>query len=163
MLAAAPMRSHFQQSVQVLTLKTQNADAIDVAEFAFAHDQSGAGNLDGIITSALAAAECLENLAGFLTASTSEFSHREWSRQALDNVAAVAAQQALIGASQSVLRQVADHLEQRRAYIVVQVFRRQFLLARFSEAGAHIGGEGIARVRSDSLNQHFDNSLSRRS
>ena len=115
------MRSHFEQPIKIFALEAQNADGIDVAEFALAHGQSGRRNLDGIVGGALAAAKRFEDVAGFSAAAAAEFGHGDGGSQALDNVMPVPPQQALIGARKAVLRQMADHFEQRGTDIVVQI------------------------------------------
>ena len=66
MLALAPLRGHFEQAVEIFALETEDADGIDVTEFAFAHGQCGRGNLDGIVRGALPAAKSFENVASLL-------------------------------------------------------------------------------------------------
>jgi len=47
MLAGLPMRGDFEQSIEILALEAQDADGIDVAKFALAHDKGGARDLMG--------------------------------------------------------------------------------------------------------------------
>jgi hypothetical protein len=98
-------------------------------------------------------------MASFAATSAAELSHRNWSRQALDDVMTVPPQQALIGAREAILREIAYHFEQCGAHVVVQILRQQLLLTRLGETGAHIGCEFIACIRSNGLNQHVGNSL----
>jgi hypothetical protein len=157
-LAGRAVRGYFEQSIEVFALEAQNADGLDVAEFALAHGERRWRNLDGVVGRALATAKSFENVARFASAAAAKFSHGDWSGQALDDVMTVAPQQALIGARKAILRQIADHFEQSGAHIVVQILRQQLFLTRLGEAGAHVGCEFVACIRSDSLNQHVGNS-----
>jgi hypothetical protein len=98
-------------------------------------------------------------VAGLPAAAAAEFSDGHWGSKPLHDVARVPPQQALIGPREAVLRKVADHFKQRGTNIVIQVFRREFLLAWLGEAGAHVGCEFISRARGDGLNQHIGDSL----
>src|ERR1700722_4282502 len=118
MLLAVPVRGDFQQPVQILPFKAEDADAIDVSEFALAHDQRGARYFHRVIKSALAARERFEYPPGFFPATAAEFRHRDRTWQALHNLGRVPAQQALIRAGQTTLWKMADHFKQRRAHVV---------------------------------------------
>src|SRR5271155_1052134 len=113
MLACRALRGHFEQSVKVLTLETEDADGFDVAQFAFAHSERGGRNLDGIVGSALAAAKSFENVASFSAAAAAEFGDGNGSGQPVDDVMTVPPQQALIGAREAVLRKMADDFKER--------------------------------------------------
>src|SRR6266446_7493077 len=156
MLARRAVGGHFEQSVEVLALETQDADGLDVAKFAFAHSESGGRNLDGIVRGALAAAKGFEDVASFSAAAATQFGNGNGSGKAVHDVVSVAAQQALIGAREAVLRQMADHFEQGGTHVVVQVFRQQFFLARLREPSADFRGEFVGGVRSDGLSQHIE-------
>src|SRR5262249_3341547 len=56
-LPFAPLCGYFQQTVEILTLKADDADGVDIAQFPFAHGQGRRRNFDGIIERTLAAAE----------------------------------------------------------------------------------------------------------
>ena len=88
-MAGRALRGHFEQSVEVFTFETQDADGLDVTELALAHGECGRGNLDGIVSSALAAAKSFEYVASLAAAAAAEFGDGNGSGQALDNVAGV--------------------------------------------------------------------------
>ncbi len=81
MLAGRAVRSHFEQSIEILTLETENADGLDVAELALAHGECGWRNLDGIVGRALATTKSFEDVASLAAAAAAEFSHGNWSRR----------------------------------------------------------------------------------
>src|ERR1700683_1293850 len=111
MLAALPLRSHFQKSVEIFALEAEDADGLDVAQFALTHGESGRGNLDGIVGGALTPAKSFEEMASVSAAAPAKFGHGYRSRQPFDDAMAMPPQQAFVGASEPVLRQMADHLE----------------------------------------------------
>src|SRR5208282_964440 len=119
MLARAALCRHLEQSVEILALEAQDADAIDVAEFALTHDQSRTGNLDGIVTSTLTPAKSFENLASLLAASAAQFRNGDGTGQALHQFTAMTPQKTLIGAGESILRKMANYFKQRRAHVVI--------------------------------------------
>ena len=59
-----------------------------------------------------------------------------------------------LGASDVVLRQLADVVEQERAQLVVEPHRRQFLLLLL-QAFEHIGGERVSGIRGDDVRMFF--------
>jgi hypothetical protein len=111
MLAGTPLGGYFYKSVKVFAFEAENADAIDVAEFALAHGQSGRGNLDGIVGGSLASAKGFEEVASLSAAAAAEFGYGNRGRQPFDDAMAMPPQQAFIGASKPVLREMADHFE----------------------------------------------------
>ncbi len=92
MLASRAVGGHFEQSVEVLALETQDADGLDVAKFAFAHCESGGRNLDGIVRGALAPAQSFEDVASFSPATAAQFGNGNGSGQAIHDVVSVATQ-----------------------------------------------------------------------
>src|SRR5579864_6042109 len=68
MLAVLASGSHFEEPVEVFALESDDADGIDVAEFAFAHGQRRGRNLNRTIGSVLVMRERFENPARFLAA-----------------------------------------------------------------------------------------------
>src|SRR5580658_4426927 len=141
MLAGPPVRGHLHQAIKILALKPHDADRINVAELALAHGQSGAGYFDRIIKCRLPPAECLQYPAGLLATAAAQFGDRERSVQARYDLTSMLLQQTFIGSRESVLGQIADHFKERRAYVVVEVLGRKFLLSRPRESSSHIGGE----------------------
>src|SRR5271168_1875367 len=113
MLAGGAVGGHFEESIEVFSLETEDADGLDVAKLALAHSKSGGRNLDGIVSGALAAAKSFEDVASLAAAAAAQFSHGNGSGQPLDNVVTMPAQQAFIGARESVLGEMADDFEQR--------------------------------------------------
>src|ERR1700727_2707255 len=98
MLAGAALCRDFQQTVEILALEAQDADGFDITQFSFAHHQRRSGNFDGIVRSSLAAGKGFKNVAGFLTAAAAQFGHRDRRSKPVYDVAAVTAEQTLIGA-----------------------------------------------------------------
>jgi hypothetical protein len=103
----------------------------------------------------MALAKSLENLPSLLSAPAAEFGNRYWHRQTIYDIRSVAAQQALVRTSEAVFGQVADHFEQRRADIVIQVFREQLFLPRLGEAEANVSGEFITQIGRDGVHEHW--------
>jgi hypothetical protein len=135
------MRGHLLQPVKILALKTYNTDGINVAKFALAHEQSGAGYFDRIVRCPLPPADLLQYPSGLFAAAAAEFGHGDGRVQAVHDLTRVALQQTFIGSGESVLGQMADYLEERRAHVVIEVLGGEFLLSRPRESLTHIGGE----------------------
>src|SRR5690348_16757453 len=127
-LARLPPRSDVEQSVQVRALESHNADAVDSPEFLPASRKRRSRNVDRVIRDGLPPCQRFEYPSSFRAASASQFRDHDRLRQAVNNVLGVALQQTRARARQPVLRQQADHFEERRAEFIVQVFRRQFFL-----------------------------------
>src|ERR1035441_1730064 len=123
------MGRHPPHPVKILALKTYNADGINVAEFALAHEQSGAGYFDRIIRCRLPPADRLQYPSGLFAAAAAQFGHGDGSVQAVHDLTRVALQQTFIGSGESVLGQTADYLEERRAHVVIEVLGGEFLLS----------------------------------
>src|SRR3981081_4719688 len=77
----------FQQSIQIFTLAAENADRINVTQFAFAHSQRSRRNFNWIIASPLTTPQCLENPARLFAAAAAQFGHSDRHRQTVDDVA----------------------------------------------------------------------------
>ena len=99
----------------------------------------------------------------FSPAAATEFRHGDGGREPLYNVVAVPLQQPLIRARQPVLGQVADHLEQRRTDVIVQVFGGKLLLTGCGQTSANVIRKFIANVGGNGVDQHVDSSLSQSS
>src|SRR5581483_11588701 len=98
---------------------------------------------------------------GFLSAAAAQFGHHHRRGQAIHDVVRVPPQQAFIGPCEPVLGKGADHFEQSRAHIVIQIFRGQLFLAAACEAGTNVGGEFVNGLRRDGVGQHDFLSASR--
>ena len=66
----------------------------------------------------------------------------------------IAPKQPLIGTRQAVFWKAADHLEQRRADVVVKIFRRQLFLPRLGEPGANLACEIVGGIACSRGNKH---------
>src|SRR5260370_13432578 len=75
MLSPPPVSRDFQQSIQIFTLATQDADRLNVTELALAHRQRSRRDFNRIITSPLATAQRLENPARLFAAAAAQFGH----------------------------------------------------------------------------------------
>src|SRR5258708_28642088 len=73
MLTCVAARGHLQQSIQVFTLESNNADRVEIAKLALAHAQRGGGDFNWIVGRPLAAAKRFQNPPGFFTAAASHF------------------------------------------------------------------------------------------
>src|SRR5579862_614194 len=73
MLSRTAVCSYFMQAVEIFTLEAQNADAIDVAEFALAHGQGSGRNFNRIVPRMLEPAKSFEDTPGLFTAAAAEF------------------------------------------------------------------------------------------
>src|ERR1700677_985518 len=102
----------------------------------------------------LVTAQRFEHPTGFLSAAAAQFSDRDRRRESCHDVFRMPAQKALIGASQTIFGKDADDLEKRGSNAVIQVFRRQFFLARLGQTYAHIGGKIESGASWKSLRQH---------
>src|SRR5271163_3296145 len=111
MLIALAVCGHLAQAVQILAFEADDAERIDIAEFALTHDQSCARYFHRIIKGALPASEGFENPARFLAAAAAELGDGDGSIEPFDDLTRMSAQQALVGSRESVLGQMADHFE----------------------------------------------------
>jgi hypothetical protein len=103
MLATLATGSDLQQAIEILALKTYDADGIDVAEFALTPSQSRTGYLDGEVTGGPAATERFKQPTSFLAAAAAQFNDSNVPGKAINNFARVAPQQSFVGASEPVL------------------------------------------------------------
>src|SRR6267143_2644266 len=152
MLSPPPVSRDFQQSIQIFTLATQDADRINVTQLAFAHRQRSRRDFNGIIASPLATAQGLENPARLFAAAAAQFGHSNGHRQTVDDIASVPPQKPFISPRETVFRKNADHFKKRRTHVVVQILGEQFLLSRLSESGTHIRGKLVGDRKSTRLN-----------
>src|SRR6267378_2621364 len=159
MLSPPPVGRDFQQSIEIFTLATQDADRINVTQLAFAHRQRSRRDFNGIITSPLAMAQRLENPARLFAAAAAQFCHSNGHRQTVDDIASVPPQKPFISPRETVFRKNADHFKKRRTHVVVQILGEQFLLSRLSESGTHIRGKLVGGVSGDRMRQHSSNLL----
>jgi hypothetical protein len=94
---AAP-RCGCQQTVEIGALKSDNADALDAAQFTFTTCQRGGRNFNRAVSGALAPREGLQQPARLLAAAASQFRHQDLRLQAGDDVRGMALQEPLVGA-----------------------------------------------------------------
>src|SRR6185503_20689214 len=87
-------------------------------------------------------------------AAAAEFGDDYGTRHTIDDVLSVSAQQAIVRAGKAIFGKMADDLEQRRADVVVQIFRGQFLLPRLGQAGPDFFSKFIRRIRSNRADEH---------
>jgi hypothetical protein len=113
MLTGAALGSDFEQSVEIFALEAEDADGIDIAEFAFAHHESGAGNLNGIVCGALTAAKSLQQMPRLSSRAAAKFRYGDRAFKAIDYVPAMAAEQAFIGSREPVFGKAADYFKER--------------------------------------------------
>src|SRR4051794_34019013 len=107
--------SHLPQTLEILSFKTQDADAGQVIELALAKGKCRRGNLDRMIRCGLAARDGLKHPAGLLAGSAPKFSHHERCLHAGSDLIRVTAKNSLVSASQTVFRQDTDDLKERGA------------------------------------------------
>src|SRR5208283_5292238 len=138
------VRGYLLQPVKILALKTYNAEGINIAKFALAHEQSGAGYFNRIVRCPLPPAHRLQYPSGFFTAAAAQFGHGDGSVQAVHDLTRVTLQQTLIGSGESVFGQTANYFKERRAHVVIEVLGGEFLLSRQREPLTHIGGEFVS-------------------
>src|ERR1700730_9474330 len=161
MLFPPPVSRDFQQSIQIFTLATQDADRINVTQLAFAHRQRSRRDFNRIIRSPLATAQRLENPARLFAAAAAQFGHGNGQGQTVDDIASVPPQKPFISPRETIFRKNADHFKKRRAHVVVQILGEQFLLSRLSESGTHIRGKLVGGISGDRMRQHSSNLLER--
>ena len=106
----APGRGR-QQTVQIGPLESDDADALDLAQFIFTACQRGGRNFNRAVGGSLAPREGFQQPARFLAAAASQFGHQDLRLQAGDDIRGVAVQEALVGARQTIFGQDADHFE----------------------------------------------------
>ena len=138
---SAPPRRYFPQAVQIGAFKSHDAYRVHLAQFLLAAEERAAGNVDRVIIHALPAGQGLEQPARLLAASASQFRNNHGAGHALDNFARVSVQACACPRGQAILRQHADHIEERGTHLVVQILRRKFFLSRVAEPHHHIGTE----------------------
>src|SRR5271163_1229591 len=102
MLAALAVCGHLAQAVEILAFEADDAERIDIAEFALAHDQSCTRYFHRIIKGALPASERFENPASFLATAAAELGDGDRSIEPFDDLTRMPAQQALIGSRESI-------------------------------------------------------------
>ena len=126
------------KAFEIRLFETDDVDEVDLAEFFFAGGERGRGDFNWVIESGLATRDGFENPASFFAAAAAEFGDVRGKRRARDHFAGVAAEQARVRAGKAVLRQKADGFEERGANLVVKIFGKNFTLAGFGEACAHV-------------------------
>ncbi len=111
MLIVFPSGRNLRQTIQVLVLEADNADGIDVAQFALAHSERGGRDFDRTIGCVLPSRQGLQEPACLLSAAAAEFGDHQWQGQSLDDVIRVTLQNPLVSAGQAIFRQHADHFK----------------------------------------------------
>src|ERR1700684_340141 len=86
----------------------------------------------------LARRERFENRSRLRSAAAAKFRNNYGQRKPVDDLGGVFTQKACSRTAQSVLRQKTYRLEKRRAHLVIEILRREFLLRRFRQARAHL-------------------------
>src|SRR5271165_5367865 len=113
MLARPATRGHFLKALQIFLLHSNDMDATKIAEFAPAHGQSVARNLDGMVGRVLlATAERFKDEARLFSRATAEFGYEHGRRQPGDDFVGMAGENASLGAGHAIFWKMADHFEQ---------------------------------------------------
>ena len=119
MFSALPISRDLEQTFKIFALEANNADGIDVAEFAFAHHQCRVRDFHRIIRRPLSTAECFQQPACFASAAAAQFGYRYGSFHTIHNFSCVPTQQTLIGSREAVFGKMTDYFKQCRSHIVV--------------------------------------------
>src|SRR5215469_10072661 len=109
-------------------------------------------NLDGIVRCPLPPAEGFKQPPRFPSASAAQFRHRNRSTNAIDDFVRMTPQQSFVSPCKTVLRKMTDDLEQRRSHVIVEILRRQFLLAGTRQSGMDFGGKFVACAARNRVN-----------
>ena len=113
------MCGDLDQAIEILALETKNADRFEIAQFLLAPDQRRARNFDRVVERALTPGQSFQQPSRFSATAAAKFCDDYGTRNAIDDVLSVAAQQAIVRASEPVFRQMADDFEKRRTDVVV--------------------------------------------
>src|SRR5215469_14768428 len=138
MLALNAAGGRFPQSVQVFALESNDADAMDVLQFAAKEGQRSGRKLNRVIPRGLPARKCFQQEARLAARAASELRHHHRTRKLLHNLPRMRLQNAFFGSRQPILGQCADDFEQRRPHGVVQILGRKLLLSCLAQPGANI-------------------------
>src|SRR5439155_24016969 len=134
------------QPVEVRALESEDADRLELTELALAAREGGRRDLDRAVRGRMAPPQGLEDPSRLPAAAASELRDGHRRLEPLDDLRGMRAQQPLVGRREAVLRKDADRFEQRRANLVVEVFRRQLFLPGPRQANHDFGGHVRARA-----------------
>ena len=105
------------------------------------------GEIDRAIRNGVPLHKVQKDFMRFLAGSAAQFDDDRNVSGAFRQLAGVIAQQSNVGASQSVLGKQCDRFEERRAEVIVKVFRIEFLLTLLRQTGAHVRFEFCSQNR----------------
>jgi hypothetical protein len=97
------------------------------------------------------AAEGLQNRACLASVAASQFRHNGIAGQPICDFMGAPLQHALVGARKAIFRQEADDFKQLRAYLVIEIFRSQFLLPGLGQTVANVARKGTTVHRDQML------------
>jgi len=122
MLACGTAGGDFAQAVEVLAFEADDADAVDIAEFAAKNGERGRRNFDGVVPGGLPAGKGFEEQTRFAAGAAAEFGHKNGARELVNDFPGLQLKQAFFGSRKAIFRKCADDFEERGANRIVKIF-----------------------------------------